>query len=167
MGYKLSKSLNSDQNPGAGHSHGCGSSIIELLKPECLKVKEFQSKRQVHQEQKKGTKVSKLTLQDWLLTSPNLKAEHLKDGELGVVKHGSKRVHPSRGRESFSKDRLLVLDHVADKEDYSTVSSVSLLSRTQSGKLQKRVSFKLPEEADIILFYSPQDSLESPQDCSM
>ncbi|KAG6768914.1 hypothetical protein POTOM_024526 [Populus tomentosa] len=146
MGYKLSKSLNSGQKPGAGHSHGCGSSIIELLKPECLKVKEFQSKRQVHQEQKK---------------------EHLKGGELGAVKHGSKRVHPCRGRESFSKDRLLVLDHVADKEDYPTVSSVSLLSRTQSGKLQKRVSFKLPEEADIILIYSPQDSSESPQDCSM
>ncbi|KAG6770996.1 hypothetical protein POTOM_022339 [Populus tomentosa] len=115
MGYKLSKSLNSEQKPGAGHSHGCGSSIIELLKPECLKVKEFQSKRQVHQEQKKGTRVSKLTLQDWLLTSPNLKAEHLKGGELGAVKHGSKRVHPSRGRQSFSKDRLLVLDHVADQ----------------------------------------------------
>ncbi|KAF9679360.1 hypothetical protein SADUNF_Sadunf06G0006900 [Salix dunnii] len=166
MGYKLSKSSNSEK-PGAAHSHGCGSSIIELLKPECLKVKEIQSKRQVHQEQNKGAKMSKLTLQDWLLTSPNLKAEHLKGGELCVLRHGSKRVHPSRGRDSFSMYRLLVLDQVAGKEDCSAVSSVSLHGRTQSGTLQKRVSFKLPEEADIIHFYSPQDSLESTQDCSV
>ncbi|KAJ6741461.1 hypothetical protein OIU85_015640 [Salix viminalis] len=41
MGYKLSKSSNSEQNPGAGHSPGCGSSIVELLKPECSTVKEM------------------------------------------------------------------------------------------------------------------------------
>ncbi|CAK7345104.1 unnamed protein product [Dovyalis caffra] len=170
MGCKLSKPSSSEQKPEAGQSFGCGcgSSIFEPLKPECLKGNKVPNRRQVHQEQKKGTKVSKLTLQEWLLTSPSLKAEHLKGGELCVLKHGSKRVHPSvstRGRESFSKDRLLLLDHqVADIEDYSTVSSVTSFSRTQSGKPGKKVSFKLPEEADIIIFHSPQNSMESAQD---
>lgn len=132
-------------------------------------MKKIQNKRHVLREERKGTTVSKLTLQDWLLTSPSLKAEQLRGGELCVLKHGSsKRVHPSistKARVSFSTGRLLGLDQVDDKEDYVSASSRSI-SRTQSGKSPKRVSFKLPEEADIIIFYSPQNSLESDQDCS-
>ncbi|KAH8486026.1 hypothetical protein H0E87_027472 [Populus deltoides] len=172
MGCKVSKLSTSEQKPEVVRSYGRESRFVELLKPECLKVKKIQNKRHVLREEKKGTTVSKLTLQDWLLTSPSLKAEQLRGGELCVLKHGSsKRVHPSistKARVSFSTGRLLGLDQVDDKEHYVSASSVvSSISRTQSGKSQKRVSFKLPEEADIIIFYSPQNSLESDQDCSL
>ncbi|KAL3568840.1 hypothetical protein D5086_028730 [Populus alba] len=140
MGCKVSKLSTSEQKPEVVRSYGRESRLVELLKPECLKVKKIQNKRHVLREEKKGTTVSKLTLQDWLLTSPSLKAEQLRGGELCVSNMG-----PSKGYTHLFQ----------------------LRQETQSGKSQKRVSFKLPEKADIIIFYSPQNSLESDQDCSL
>lgn len=62
-------------------------------------------------------------------------------------------------RISFSSDKLGVLGKV-DEEDEEGLCGGSISSRSQSGKLKKRVRFKLPEAADIIIFYPPKETLE-------
>lgn len=57
-------------------------------------------------------------------------------------------------RLSFSSDKLGLLRKINEEDDEgSCVGSIG-------GKVKKRVSFKLPEEADIIIFYSPREKFE-------
>lgn len=133
-----------------------GLSLIELMKLECLKTKKM----------KNIPKVTKLTLEEWLVASPD-GTDCFSEGELYVFRHGSKRAHPSLTRvhtalsykatDSFSLERRT---HI-DKEAEVKKSEVSSISRTQSGKLKKKVRFRLPEEADIIIFYSPESDQSS------
>ncbi|EEF32791.1 uncharacterized protein LOC125370476 [Ricinus communis] len=159
MGAKVSKNLDSRQNPEIIYSMDEkpkeGSSIIELLKPGCFKAKKTKTNR-------------KRTLEDWLLASPSMKPDCITVGELHVSKQFSKRVHPSssieahkvvlsKAGESFSLERLVILDREADLDciNFSSMDVSSAIKRSKSNETKKRVSFKLPEEADIIIFYSP------------
>lgn len=62
-------------------------------------------------------------------------------------------------RISFSSDKLGLLGKIDEEEDEGSCGG-SVSPRTPSGKMKKRVSFKLPEAADIIIFYSPKETLE-------
>ena len=120
-----------------------------------LQLKEKQQKQQLKKEKE-------LTLEDWLIASPGIlqknNGTYVGEGEYHVFKHSSKRVFPSfvgemtnsssKPRESFSKERLLKSKDV-EREDMEVC-----LSRSQSGKSKKRVSFRLPEEAHIFIFHS-------------
>ncbi|KAL3519387.1 hypothetical protein ACH5RR_017536 [Cinchona calisaya] len=120
-------------------------------------------------------KVECSTLEDCLLASPNLNAHpRIVGGEIQIFKHLPKRVYPSSSspdtnqefftpRRSFSgADRLGRIDE--DYEEYGDLvhelSSVSSVSRSGSGKVKKKVSFKVPEEADIYIYYTPKDESE-------
>ncbi|KAK8575464.1 hypothetical protein V6N13_033293 [Hibiscus sabdariffa] len=126
MGVKLSKHSNSkgEVKPLSSNvSRSCQrSSIIESMKPECLKKR----------------KKKKKTLADWLLASPGPTGSNpnsLIGGELHVFRNLSKRVHRSPSRE-----------HQKDGN--------------QSGNLKKKVNFMLPEEGDVVVFYSAAETFE-------
>lgn len=97
-----------------------------------------------------------LTLEDWLLASPGparMKPDCLNGGELYVFKHFSTKVHLSSSR---APQAVLFTPTDSFFVDLSSGdASCSSFSRSQSGKLKKKVSFRLPEEADIVVFYSP------------
>ncbi|ESW26004.1 hypothetical protein PHAVU_003G083400 [Phaseolus vulgaris] len=108
-------------------------------------------RREVEREEKK---VPNLTLEDWLIASPGLKAECImSSGEVSFSsKHSKKKVHPcvSQCRGSLiaeTKDSLC-LDRPTN-HDEEMVSWTSL-----SVKSQRRVRFKLPH---IVIYYSPDD----------
>ncbi|KAF6159190.1 hypothetical protein GIB67_032807 [Kingdonia uniflora] len=115
------------------------TSNITLTKPRVVETEE--------EKKKKGIKVNKVTLEEWLLSSPGMKHYRINGGELHVFKQSS-RVFPPKQANSLFKESLLKVDEV------DLVVSPSL-SRSRSGRLKKSVIFRLPEEADIILIYSP------------
>ncbi|KAA8520174.1 hypothetical protein F0562_014430 [Nyssa sinensis] len=131
-------------------------------KPKCLEKREFQS------PDNSVTMVGSLSLEECLLASPaglNSPSCISTTGELPIFKHFSqKMVHSSSPkvhknffspRNSFSSDRLGKIDE--ENEEDSLISATSTRRR---GKLKKRVTFNLPEEADIIIFYSPKQTFE-------
>ncbi|KAJ7967774.1 Phospholipase C [Quillaja saponaria] len=177
MGAKLCtlRHLNRGRKPIPGTS---SSMIMDLMKPCCLKTgdstrprgrKTENSKRktQLQSPEKKITKVKKISLEEWLSASPGKKPDRFRGGELHVFKHSSKtrRVHPSsrkvhtftsnlicEARDSITLDRPQNHDGEKGKKNLES----SCIRRSQSGK-SKKVSFRLPEEADIITFYSPPE----------
>uniref|UniRef100_A0A5B7BRG3 Uncharacterized protein n=1 Tax=Davidia involucrata TaxID=16924 RepID=A0A5B7BRG3_DAVIN len=129
---------------------------------ESLKKEE----RQFHTPENRFTVVGNLsTLEECLTASPGSNSPCINATEFHVFKQLPRRGHISSPRvqtkfftprNSFSSDRVLEKIDEGDEEDMS----VSSMSRTQSGRLKKRVSFKLPEEADIFIFYSPKETFE-------
>ncbi|XVF77340.1 hypothetical protein PTKIN_Ptkin14bG0035200 [Pterospermum kingtungense] len=159
------------------HEHNRSSSCSDMsfMMFGCFWTKEakkrpLQAKKKQQKQQKlKKAKQQVNTLEDRLIASPG-KLQRNNDsfgGEYQAFKHSSKRVFPSfnvgdptaansssinKPRQSFSKERLLVNsedDHIERGLDMQVC-----LSRSQSGKSKKRVSFKLPEEADIFIFHA-------------
>ncbi|GMJ14133.1 hypothetical protein HRI_005082500 [Hibiscus trionum] len=127
-------------------------SIVEAIKPRCLRTRQTKNngiKRLSQLPEAKITKVRKLTLEDWLLAAPGnpvgMKG-YLNAGELHVFKHFSSKVHPSPLGEITGNDDGLFVD----------LSSAAVSGSSLSEKSKKKVSFRLPEEADIRIFYSSQ-----------
>ncbi|OMO76851.1 hypothetical protein CCACVL1_15310 [Corchorus capsularis] len=162
MGAKGSKHSNSKREAAKAlithninvRSSSHRSSIIEAIKPECLKKKKLKKNKQL--PEKRITKARMLTLEDWLLASPGpagLQQDSFNGGELHVFKQISRKVHPSSVNEAA---RPLFTPAESFSMDFSSGDvSGSSFSRSQSGKLRKKVSFRLPEESDIVIFYSP------------
>jgi len=125
--------------------------------------------------------ISFTSLGEWLTSSPGSKPDSMKGGELYVLRshYSSRRVHPSTSSSSSSSNRPHTPDNAAlvskARDSFSLNRSVknevdnnipeanldkmsSSLSRNQSGnKSKKRVSFRLPEEADIVIFYPSEE----------
>lgn len=125
---------------------------------------------------KKSKVMRKLTLEEWIMNSP---ASHVRKpnfhsgGELYVFRHSSKKVHPSayssssrsspfdrrtslasKAKDSFCLEPVVMKS--AGREGHGHgASSTNSMSRSVSGKLTKRVSFR--EEPDIFIFYSPDE----------
>lgn len=141
------------------------SSILNLItRPACC-LKTYKAKRRtLSPTDKKSSKVMcrRLTLEDWLLSSPDSNTSRT-EAELNVFRQFChKKVHPSstkpqlasvsKARESFSSlKKLSKAEHASQGSDMG----VSSMRRKQSHKL-KKVSFRLPEESDIIIIYSPE-----------
>ncbi|KAK9025914.1 hypothetical protein V6N11_038768 [Hibiscus sabdariffa] len=118
---------------------------------------------QEKEKQPQQNKAKELTLEDWLIASPGLQKikGNSSRGEYHVLKHhSSKRVFPSfveenmnsSGSSSTKARRSL---KAGEEEDVGTEDIIEVsLSMNQSGKSKKRVSFRLPEEADIFIFHS-------------
>lgn len=65
---------------------------------------------------------------------------------------------------SFSLERLVMIDRETHDQSFSSILDVSSITTRRQTK--KRVSFRLPEETDVIIFYSPKDSIMvCDQDC--
>ncbi|KAF9611159.1 hypothetical protein IFM89_027304 [Coptis chinensis] len=124
------------------------------------------------------------SLEDCLLDSPSyLKDDHFLGGELHILQHSPRknvssppmeswymhmsqqfskkyssptRVHPhllsNTARDYYSIEQLAKVDEGKTEDSF-----VSSISRSQSGKSKKRVSFRMPEEADIFIIYSPKE----------
>ncbi|KAK9935917.1 hypothetical protein M0R45_012790 [Rubus argutus] len=177
------------------NSSSTGASLIELLRPGCLKSEKNNGKRPLTPEKKKKnnnvintsstTSVANITagessfttLGECLLSSPGSKPDSMSGGELCVLRsqYSSRRVHPS----SSSSKRPHTYDHAAlgskarlvrNGEDETADANLdnmtsSSLSRTQSeNKSKKKVSFRLPEEADIIMFYPSEEMFTDCED---
>lgn len=117
-------------------------------------------------------KIECMTLEDCLLASPNLNAHPRIMGghEIQIFKHLPSKVYPSSHspdisqelftpRRSFS-ERLGRIDESLE-HDVDELSSKSSISRSGgSGKVRKKVTFRLPKEADIFSYYTPKDVFE-------
>ncbi|KAE8125470.1 hypothetical protein FH972_020275 [Carpinus fangiana] len=144
------------------------SSIIEFMKPKCIWTKSKKKKRQAQEkgEQQQLKMVKDLTLEECLSASPPGCAyeQSFTNGgghEYLVLKQLFDRVYPAISGEdedySFyrnSTERLLKVEEIDRRE-----MCVSSLSRSQSVKVKKSVSFRLPEEADIIRFWLQKNLL--------
>ncbi|KAL3508438.1 hypothetical protein ACH5RR_027839 [Cinchona calisaya] len=153
---------------------GLAASIINFMKQGCFctNTTKKREKRQLHQEEKKhplsnnsGAQV--VTLEEWILASPyNLSVGNEGDNQFQFSKQlASKRVHPSydrtlqegcllsKSRENFNMERSssVKFDRVERRD-----AQDSSLCKSQSGKLKKKVSFKIPEVADVFILHSPE-----------
>lgn len=163
------------QLPAAGCSKGpqphTERSFIDRIEPACLKVEKREQLHQVEMKVGKVAKVKRVTLEEWLLASPAVRRDGIgiNAGEIQVSKQANNRICPwitspspyveirshfSMARNSFTLERSKKAEETAQEGMISP-----RLSRDQSGKLKKRVSFRLPEEADIFFFYSPEGSV--------
>ncbi|TQD86692.1 hypothetical protein C1H46_027715 [Malus baccata] len=185
-----------------GHGGGNSSSvpsIMELLKPDCLKSENKKRKRQLAPEKKNiynnytkntgivgaaGSGTRMTTLEEWLLASPgHVNADrnyNISGGELYVFRPSSKRIHPaassssklpplSKAKDSFCLERLVKNDDNKSDEANLIFNDISAsmscrsintqLSENKTRKLKKKVSFRLPEEADIFIFYPSEDNI--------
>ncbi|KAF5178456.1 hypothetical protein FRX31_031956 [Thalictrum thalictroides] len=98
-----------------------------------------------------------------------MKQQDLSEGELYILSPLSKRyyssttkVHPhlinSISRTSYSTERVMKMND-KEKRDLTVLSPV-VISRSNSEKMKKKVSFRKPKEPDIFIFYSPEEKLE-------
>lgn len=108
-----------------------------------------------------------LTLEDYLEDSPevvNIQSQCSTNAgdQVQVVHKGYQKIPPTSPdvtagfytpRISFSSDKIGLLGRVEKSEDGSSGSSIS-------GRAKKRVSFKLPDESDIIVFYPAEETFE-------
>ncbi|KAG4382153.1 hypothetical protein GLYMA_14G018150v4 [Glycine max] len=129
-----------------------------------LRKKGMQKKKnKEEQHQKKG---KELTLEEWLLKSPIMEKHGNCNGDHCDLKHGSNCDYPSVARESvyFSEwgEYSLSLDQLSNGDDYSDLKDEKFdikemgfnpLTRSQSSKVKKRVSFRLPEVSETIILY--------------
>ncbi|XP_019171779.1 PREDICTED: uncharacterized protein LOC109167239 [Ipomoea nil] len=67
-------------------------------------------------------------------------------------------------RLSFSTaERLGKIEETNEKKELSPSRSAMMSrSRSSSGKFKKKVTFKLPENADVVVFCTPHESFEDP-----
>lgn len=163
------------------------TSVVEFLKPKCLRKEkkkdmEMQQKeKQEDHQQLTSTVKEVLTLEEWFMASPGTGdyCFWTKGGEYCVFKHYlSKKIHPSlaagdsadftsKPRAKDSTSNTVSLETLLKMEEIDTEEKgvISAISRSQSGKEKKRVSFKLPQESDIIIFQcSPEVDAEDIDD---
>lgn len=152
-----------------------------ISKPGCC-LKTWKAKKRTILLQQLQKKKKLTTLEDYLLSSPGSKPDQFNitnGGQLYVFKNYShNKVHPSssstahhnnmalslasKTRQSFSLD---IDEHEAGPTESDILgvsnnsSSMMSTNNIQSGKLKKKVSFKLPEEADFLIIYSPEETL--------
>lgn len=134
------------------------------------------------QEQKPQLKMGmefKLTLEEWLLQSPSVnKSGIYNDEHCGYKNHyvARKNAYFADSREhscslekllnganhaTFSMDGNISLENLLKDENIDVKEmEFGLLTRSQSSKMRKRVSFRLPEVSDIIILYPPEVEFE-------
>ncbi|XP_008458958.2 uncharacterized protein LOC103498217 isoform X2 [Cucumis melo] len=113
--------------------------------------------------EKKETKEF-MSLEELLLASPGAPSERGEgnDGEFNVSRHGGfkRKVHPARilERSSVCDERSGFVGESVAKDEYSSHSGFPICRR-ESGKLKKKVSFRLPEVSDVIVIPSLEDDV--------
>lgn len=150
-------------------------SIFEFMKPTCLRTEKnkWKSPQNEHQYHQLKVVIKKRTLEELIFSDLHGNNDDRvcasNGGEYNIFRQSLKRICPPlredcvdftpKARESVSIEKLLKVD---EEVIHSGETDVSSMSRSQSGKVRKRVSFKFPSEADIIIFYS--SDVESDQD---
>ncbi|KDP39200.1 hypothetical protein JCGZ_00957 [Jatropha curcas] len=167
---RLTKEYTNDQEVGLP------TSIIDLMKRTCSRRSKNQkitknTQQEKKQQLKKEDHISKefSTLQDCLLASPALNRNN--GGEVAHHHHVLKqnKVYPSFAEDdiadyasnggSFTKQRPLKVAEIDSNISKMDVSSSS--RRSQIGnKIKKRVSFKLPVEAEIFIYNVEEEEID-------
>ncbi|KAK4355212.1 hypothetical protein RND71_024183 [Anisodus tanguticus] len=105
-------------------------------------------KRQIHSHQNTTSKNDFVTLEDWILASPSI--------EFQGSKQSSNKDYPTLGRLlSYNSTSNVEITYQSNNSCTSEIkgrdqredNSIS----QKSGKLKKRVSFRLPEVADVFI----------------
>ncbi|KAK7385990.1 hypothetical protein VNO78_32007 [Psophocarpus tetragonolobus] len=147
-----------------------------LLRKKRMQKLNKEGKQQ--QQQKMG---KELTLEEWLLKSPIMEKDGNCNGDHCGFKHHSESDYPSVARQrtnfsdcgeyNLSLEQLLNgADCTAWSMDYSITSEnlskdenievkeveFNSLTKSESSKVKKRVSFRLPEVSDTIILYSQE-----------
>lgn len=130
--------------------------------------------------EKKYTMIGSMTLQDYLLASPNVNVNPPRNrigGEIQIFKNLPRKLCPAssaspednviEGNNEFFTPimNFSPADHrlgVMEDETHvvGNLSTESIVSRNASGKLGKKVRFRMPEVADIYLYYTPKETFE-------
>ncbi|KAJ1427152.1 hypothetical protein SESBI_09807 [Sesbania bispinosa] len=152
------------KSPGPRDGSRSGSSLKEFIQFKCLNrrlTKIFKRKIAMETQEKKIPMAKRLALQDWILASPGLKPDYLMGGELSICMQSKKKVHPcssqfrtsliGEAKDSLCLDRPICMNHHEEGEEMPNCSSIT---RSLSGRSQKRVSFQLPH---TVIFYSPDE----------
>ncbi|KAI3419306.1 uncharacterized protein J3R85_013307 [Psidium guajava] len=176
MGAKVStfKHPEAPTNPVGHRGPTPQSSILELLKPECLKVKKKKKKkpqqRLLHPQGKNLSEAETLTLEECLLASPSFDRVFSANADVGkvCVLKPSKACPPRLGPVDRAASPLQARDRLSSERPVNTQveiegkcpPEVRNTRRSENRRSGKRVRFRLPQETDIILFYSPQKRLE-------
>lgn len=164
----------SDYNKEEKHG-GLATSVINSMRDKCL-LSRKRSSRNFHPLKKQNEQEiftddpnangQYTTLEEWLLSSP-VSEKSSANSETYLLKHFSNRVHPalldhiessSNRRSSLSEDKLLMElnGELADGSGNVRAIPRSSSGRSQSKKTKKRVSFRLPEKDEIIIYSSPE-----------
>ncbi|XP_023519070.1 uncharacterized protein LOC111782536 [Cucurbita pepo subsp. pepo] len=130
-------------------SPGDGYAMCRRRRPQRRWREEREGRREMETSiEKKEMKKEYMSLEELLLASPGAPSERA----FGNGGHGGfkRKVHPTRMSQcsSFCERSGVVSESVA--EDHENIC------RPQTGKLRKKVSFRLPEVSDVILIYSPE-----------
>ncbi|KAK1381908.1 hypothetical protein POM88_019643 [Heracleum sosnowskyi] len=145
------------------YDSNCSTPVFPISK---MKIKQ----EQIHLTSPAARKVAvtePLTLEQCLMDSPNLNISRCTNkfggnDQPNVVEKYQKinlsspdlRNDFFTPRLSFSSDKFGLLRKIDEDDDEGSCGNLV------GGKVKKRVSFKLPEEADIIVFYSPKEMFE-------
>ncbi|KAF8033214.1 hypothetical protein BT93_D1963 [Corymbia citriodora subsp. variegata] len=162
-------------NPDDDNNSIAGQKCFSVRKLKGRKKREYQEQCESPlPDQKITTMVQCLTLREWILSSPGRQPECFNGRESFVFSPLFEKVFPTspevdetsismtampcKARDSFSLERPLKISGEDDRDEEQEEGAVSSASicRTESGRSTKKVRFKLPEEADIIIFYSPR-----------
>lgn len=167
-------------NPDDDNSSNAGQECLSVLKRRKTRGKKRRYQEQQCEspppDQKKiTTMVKSLTLREWILSSPGREPGCSYGGEPFVFSPQFKGVYPPslevdetsisitampcEARDSFSLEWPLKISGEDDREEEQEEGVVSSASirRTESGSSTKKVRFRSPMEADVIIFYSPRD----------
>ncbi|KAI3440191.1 uncharacterized protein J3R85_003806 [Psidium guajava] len=163
-----SEKANPDDDNSSIAGHEC-LSIKKLKRRKKTSCREQQHGSPPPEQKKMTTAFKSLTLREWILSSPGREPEYIEGGEPFVFSPPFKRVFPSSpevdetsisiaalpcmARDSFSLERpwrISAEDDREEEQEEGVVSSASIC-RTKSGRSTKEVSFRSPEEADVII----------------
>ena len=149
------------------------STIVIIKSPAKTRKIVYEEAKGVEQGVDRGS----ITLKDWLVRSPNnnLGYHAMNPTKLEVVNAGSpphqvmsspevRSAEFYTPRISFSLENrcgnLAMVDERDENEDEDLILTPTL-KRNGSRKLKKKkVSFRFPKEADIFIFYSPEEKFE-------
>lgn len=122
--------------------------LAELFIPRCLRV-DNNSKEEDGEEM--AGRERKPTLEEWLLSSPGLELD-------SVVASGSQ--HRRHSPKVCPLSPALPYEHLYSTPRHSSATDEGRISFSRSESQKKRVSFRLPDEADIHIIYSHGDAEE-------
>ncbi|XAR56741.1 hypothetical protein NMG60_11037326 [Bertholletia excelsa] len=126
---------------------GRTATLVEFMKPICLcraSNRKVQDEKQYHYHLSANKNVK--TLEDWMLASPCVYGTTGNAEDAGASRqNSSSRVHPS-----VVADNEHLNSFKTREREVENASSV--IGRSQRGRMKKKVSFRLPEVAEVIVF---------------
>ncbi|KAJ8485091.1 hypothetical protein OPV22_017576 [Ensete ventricosum] len=133
--------------PGQEEAPMVRRTLAELFIPRCLRV---DNNNEEEDGEDRAGRERKPTLEEWLLSSPGL--------EDSVAASGSQ--HRKHSPKVCPLSLTVAYEHLRSTPRRSSATGEGQISFSRSESQKKRVSFRLPDEADIHIIYSHGDAEE-------